>query len=83
MAKPGLIAVALFSLRSLLERVHHPKVLMSERELWPLTVGLFALSERQRDFCGQITAVSVLLVLPAFVFFLRQSLLEEPRTIGV
>ena len=84
MAKPGMIAVALFSYAVSWNEYTIPKVLMSERELWPLTVGLFTLSEGQRVFWGQIMAASILIVLPAFVFvfFLRQYLLEGFRTTG-
>ncbi|MFC7078509.1 carbohydrate ABC transporter permease [Haloarcula halophila] len=85
MAKPGMIAVALFSYAVSWNEYTIPKVLMSDRELWPLTVGLFTLSEGQRVFWGQIMAASILIVLPAFVFvfFLRQYLLEGFRTTGV
>jgi len=85
MAKPGMIAVALFSYAVSWNEYTIPKVLMSDRELWPLTVGIFTFSEGQRVFWGQIMAASVLIVLPAFVFvfFLRQYLLEGFRTTGV
>jgi multiple sugar transport system permease protein len=62
-----------------------PKVLMSDRALWPLTVGLFTFSEGQRVFWGQIMAASTMIVLPAFVFvvLLRKYLLEGFRTTGI
>lgn len=82
MAKPGMIAVALFTYAVSWNEYTIPKVLMSDRELWPLTLGLFTFSEGQRVFWGQIMAASVLIVIPAFIFvvFLRKYLLEGFRT---
>ncbi|MFC6723533.1 carbohydrate ABC transporter permease [Halobium palmae] len=85
MAKPGMIAVALFSYAISWNEYTIPKILMSDREKWPLTVGLFTFSEGQRVFWGQIMAASMLIVVPAFVFviFLRKYLLEGFRTTSV
>ena len=85
LAKPGMIAVALFSYAVSWNEYTIPKVLMSETSKWPLTVGIFTLSEGQRVFWGQIMAASTMIVLPAFVFvvFLRKYLLEGFRTTGV
>ena len=82
LAKPGMIAVALFSYAVSWNEYTIPKVLMSDRSKWPLTVGLFTLSEGQRVFWGQIMAASIMIVLPAFVFVvvLRKYLLEGFRT---
>ena len=82
MAKPGMIAVALFTYAVSWNEYTIPKVLMSDRELWPLTLGLFTFSEGQRVFWGQIMAASTLIVIPAFIFvvFLRKYLLEGFRT---
>lgn len=85
LAKPGMIAVALFSYAVSWNEYTIPKILMSERGKWPLTVGLFTFSEGQRVFWGQIMAASTLIVIPAliFVIFLRKYLLEGFRTTGV
>lgn len=82
LAKPGMIAVALFSYAVSWNEYTIPKVLMSETSKWPLTVGIFTLSEGQRVFWGQIMAASMMIVLPAFVFVvvLRKYLLEGFRT---
>ncbi len=82
LAKPGMIAVALFSYAVSWNEYTIPKVLMSDRSEWPLTVGIFTLSEGQRVFWGQIMAASIMIVLPAFVFVivLRKYLLEGFRT---
>ena len=82
LAKPGMIAVALFSYAVSWNEYTIPKILMSDRSKWPLTVGLFTFSEGQRVFWGQIMAASTLIVLPAFVFvfFLRKYLLRGFRT---
>lgn len=85
LAKPGMIAVALFSYAISWNEYTIPKILMTEQAKWPLTVGLFTFSEGQRVFWGQIMAASMLIVVPAFVFviFLRKYLLEGFRTTGV
>ncbi|MFA1610825.1 carbohydrate ABC transporter permease [Halobellus rubicundus] len=84
-AKPGMIAVALFSYAISWNEYTIPKVLMSARNKWPLTVGLFTFSEGQRVFWGQIMAASTLIVIPAFIFviFLRKYLLEGFRTTSI
>ena len=85
LAKPGMIAVALFSYAVSWNEYTIPKVLMSDTAKWPLTVGIFTFSEGQRVFWGQIMAASSLIVIPAFVFviLLRKYLLEGFRTTGV
>lgn len=84
-AKPGMIAVALFSYAVSWNEYTIPKIMMIDTAKWPLTVGLFTFAEGHRVFWGQIMAASTLIVIPAFVFviLLRKYLLEGFRTTGV
>lgn len=84
-AKPGMIAVALFSYAVSWNEYTIPKIMMIETAKWPLTVGLFTFAEGHRVFWGQIMAASSLIVIPAFIFVivLRKYLLEGFRTTGV
>ena len=52
LAKPGMIAVALFSYAVSWNEYTIPKILMSDQTKWPLTVGIFTFSEGQRVFWG-------------------------------
>ena len=85
LAKPGMIAVALFSYAVSWNEYTIPNVLMIDRSKWPLTLGIFTFSEGQRVFWGQIMAASTMIVLPAFLFVivLRKYLLEGFRTTSV
>lgn len=78
MAKPGIIAVAVFSYAVSWNAYTMPKVLMTNLEMWPLTVGVHSLTQQHQVLWGQVMAASALIVLPAFVFvyFLQKYLLR-------
>jgi multiple sugar transport system permease protein len=85
MAKPGMIAVAVFSYAVSWNSFTMPKVLMISESKWPLTIGVHSLTQQQHVFWGQIMAASALIIVPAFVFvfFLQKYLLRGFRAGGI
>lgn len=85
MAKPGMIAVAVFSYAVSWNSFTMPKVLMITESKWPLTIGVHSLTQQQHVFWGQIMAASALIIIPAFlfVFFLQKYLLRGFRAGGI
>lgn len=85
MAKPGMIAVAVQSYAFAWNTFTLPKILVPDIGKWPLTVGLFSLTQQNQILWGSLMAASALTVIPAliFVYFLEKYLLEGFRTAGV
>lgn len=81
MAKPGIIAVAIFAYASSWDQYTIPKVILSDSELWPLTVGIYTFTQQYDVLWGQLMAASALTVIPAFffVFFLQKHMLRGYR----
>ncbi len=85
MAKPGMIAVAVFSYAVSWNSYTMPKVLMTNLEKWPLTVGVHSFTQQHQVLWGQVMAASALVILPAFVFvyFLQKYLLRGFQAGGI
>lgn len=85
MAKPGMVAVAVFSYAVSWNAYTMPKVLMTNLEKWPLTVGVHSLTQQHQVLWGQVMAASALIILPAFVFvyFLQKYLLRGFEAGGI
>ncbi|WP_137285368.1 carbohydrate ABC transporter permease [Halorussus salinisoli] len=85
MAKPGMIAVAVFSYAVSWNSFTMPKVLMISESKWPLTIGVYSFTQQQHVYWGQVMAASALIILPAFVFvfFLQKYLLRGFRAGGI
>lgn len=85
MAKPGMIAVAVFSYAVSWNSYTMPKILMPATGKWPLTVGVYAFTQQHQVLWGQVMAASALIILPAFVFvfFLQRYLLRGFRAGGI
>lgn len=83
MAKPGIIAVAVFAYAVAWNEYTIPKVIMSNPDKWVLTLGIEQLRETGRIFWGQVMAASVGILLPsfAFVFVLQKYILRGFRTV--
>lgn len=83
MAKPGIIAVAVFAYAVAWNEYTIPKVIMSEPNKWVLTLGIEQLRETGRVFWGQVMAASVGILLPSFlfVFVLQKYILRGFRTV--
>lgn len=85
MAKPGMIAVAVFSYAVSWNAYTMPKVLMTDIGMWPLTVGVHSFTQQHQVLWGQVMAASALIILPAFVFvyFLQKYLLRGFEAGGI
>jgi len=85
MAKPGMIAVAIFSFSISWNAFTMPKILMPDRENYVITVGLETLVIGDRLMWGEIMAGSFIAILPAllFIYFLQKYLLRGFRAGGV
>lgn len=85
MAKPGMIAVAVFAYAVSWNSYTMPKILMPDTAKWPLTVGVYAFTQQHQVLWGQVMAASALIILPAFifVFFLQKYLLRGFRAGGI
>lgn len=85
MAKPGIIAVAIFSYAVSWNAFTIPLIIMNKPEKWPLTVGVFTFMRQNSVEWGQIMAASSMIVLPAFLFvyFLQKYLLRGFRAGGI
>lgn len=85
MAKPGMIAVAVFSYAIAWNAYTLPTVLMSDSSKWPLTVGIQAFLQTDAISWGALMAANAIAVIPSFlfVFFLQKYLLRGFRAGGV
>lgn len=82
-AKPGMVAVAIYSFAVSWNAYTMPEILMSDADLWPLTVGVYTFTQQNQIFWGQIMAASSMMLIPAFLFvyFLQKHLLEGFKSI--
>lgn len=85
MAKPGVIAIAIFSYALSWNEYTIPKILMPEANKWVLTVGLDSFVQQDFVAWGQIMSASILMMVPSFlfIFFLQKYLLRGFRAGGV
>lgn len=72
MAKPGMIAVAIFSFAIAWGAYTIPSILLTDSSKWVLTLGLASFTEAESVLWGQIMAASTLFVLPTFFFMYYQ-----------
>ena len=81
MAKPGMIAVSIFSFAIAWGAYTIPSILLTDSSKWVLTLGLASFTEAESVLWGQIMAASTLLVLPTFIFvyYLQKYILEGFR----
>lgn len=84
-AKPGIIAVALFSFSIAWNSYTIPKIIMPDSEKWVLTVGIDTLTLADQVLWGEIMAASVLAIVPPllFVFFLQKYFLRGFQVSGM
>ena len=77
-AKPGIIAVAIFSFASSWNAYTIPKIIAPNSEMWPLTIGLQAYVAGNKILWGELMAACVLILVPPFlfIFYLQKYLLE-------
>jgi multiple sugar transport system permease protein len=85
MAKPGMVAVAIFSFAISWNAYTVPKILITNSDQWVLTIAIDQLIRTEKVFWGQLMAGSFLMVIPGFlfVFFLQKYLLRGFRTGGM
>lgn len=85
MAKPGVIAIAIFSYALSWNEYTIPKILMPETNKWVLTVGIDSFVQQNQVLWGHIMAASTLMLIPSFlfIFFLQKYLLRGFRAGGV
>jgi multiple sugar transport system permease protein len=85
MAKPGMVAVAVFSYAVSWNEFTMPSVLLVNNESWVLTLGLFSFTMQNQVLWSQLMAASALTVLPSFLFvyFLQHNLLRGFRAGGI
>ncbi|MFB6251755.1 MAG: carbohydrate ABC transporter permease [Halobellus sp.] len=81
LAKPGMIAVAIFSFAIAWGAYTIPTVLLTSNSKWVLTLGLYSFTQQESVLWGQIMAASTLLVLPTFffVYYLQKYILRGFR----
>lgn len=83
MAKPGVIAVAIFSYSTAWGSYTIPRIIMPTSENWPLTVGIHMFTIQKQTLWGEVMAASVMMVIPAFIFvFSMQKYLLEGFEVG-
>lgn len=85
MAKPGMVAVAVFSYAVSWNEFTMPSVLLVSNESWVLTLGLYSFTQQNQVLWSQLMAASALTVLPSFLFvyFLQHNLLRGFRAGGI
>lgn len=81
LAKPGMIAIAIFSFAIAWGSFTIPTILLSDSSNWVLTQGLYSFTQQESVLWGQIMAASTLLVLPTFffIYYLQKYILEGFR----
>jgi multiple sugar transport system permease protein len=85
LAKPGMIAVAVFSYAIAWNAYTLPTVLISDSSKWPLTVGIQSFLQTDAISWGALMAASAVAVIPSFLFvyFLQKYLLQGFRAGGI
>lgn len=76
-AKPGIIAISIFSFAISWNAYTTPKIIMPQEEKWPITIGLYSYTVQNKILWGDLMAASVLALIPPFlfIFFLQKYLL--------
>jgi multiple sugar transport system permease protein len=84
-AKPGVIAIALFGYAVAWNSFTIPLILLPSNERWPLTVGIQFFQTQHGVVWGQLFAASILMLIPSFLFvyFLQKYLLRGFRLSGI
>jgi len=82
LAKPGMIAVAIFAFAIAWSSFTVPSILLSDSSKYVLTLGLYSFTQSETVNWGQIMAASTLMVLPTFLFvyYLQKYILQGFRT---
>jgi multiple sugar transport system permease protein len=70
MAKPGMIAVAIFAYAVSWNEFTMPLVIMTEQSKWPLTVGIQSFISGYSVLWNQVMAATTLMIIPSFIFVL-------------
>lgn len=85
MAKPGMIAVAVFAYAVSWNEFTIPTILVPNSEQWVLTVGVFSFVQSDQVFWGSVMAASAMMIIPSFIFVyvLQKYLLRGFRIGGV
>ena len=85
MAKPGMVAVAVFSYAVSWNEFTMPSVLLVNNESWVLTLGLFSFTQQNQVLWSELMAASALTVIPSFLFvyYLQRNLLRGFRAGGI
>lgn len=85
MAKPGMMAVAIFSFAVSWNAYTIPKILITDRSSWVLTIAVDQFIQAESISWGPIMAASSLMLIPAFVFvyFLQTYILRGFRAGGI
>lgn len=85
MAKPGMVAVGVFSFAIAWNQFTIPEVLMVDSKNWVIVQGIFSFSRQDTILWGEVMAASFLALIPSFlfVFFLQKYLLRGFKSGGV
>jgi multiple sugar transport system permease protein len=85
MAKPGMMAVAIFSFAVSWNAYTIPKILITDRSSWVLTIAVDQFIQAESISWGPIMAASSLMLIPAFVFvyFLQTYILRGFKAGGI
>lgn len=85
MAKPGMVAVGVFSFAIAWNQFTIPEVLMVESKNWVIVQGIYSFSRQDTILWGEVMAASFLALIPSFlfVFFLQKYLLRGFESGGV
>jgi len=85
MAKPGIVAIAVFAWAGSWNAFTMPTILMVNSQKWVLTIGIFSFTNQQQIQWAQLMAASSLTILPSFllVYFMQKYLLRGFRAGGI
>ena len=85
LAKPGMVAVAVFSYAVAWNAFTIPNILLVDSNKWVLTLGLYSFTTQNQVIWGQLMAASAMTLIPSFLFvyFLQTYLLRGFRAGGV
>jgi multiple sugar transport system permease protein len=85
MAKPGMMAVAIFSFAVAWNAYTVPKILITDRSHWLLTIAVDSFIQTESINWGPIMAASSLMLIPAFIFvyFLQRYILRGFKAGGI
>lgn len=70
MAKPGMIAVAIFAYAIGWNNFTLPLVILTDKQMWPLTVGIQSFVRGYNILWNQVMAGTFLMIIPSFLFVL-------------